>query len=158
MANTCPELSDVDLAEAYSLAITMEDEGYKFYDKIIAKMDNVRAKNELSYLRDEEKKHKEIFEKLLKDSGKEFVKNEESTLHCWVEAEIVGPMNEALEKHLPESSHEALKVGIILEDKSIDLFERLKQASKDKDSIKAIKDVLKEEKKHKKRLNIIMAY
>ena len=55
-------------------------------------------------------------------------------------------------------SHEALKVGVILENKSIDLFERLKGISKDKDSVKAIKDVLKEEKKHKKRLNIIMAY
>ena len=67
-------------------------------------------------------------------------------------------MQEALEKQLPESSHEALKVGVILEDKSIDLFERLKKIAKDKDSVKAVKDVLKEEKKHKKRLNIIMAY
>ncbi len=158
MANTCPELADVDLAEAYSLAITMEESGYAFYDKIIEKLENVRAKNELTYLRDEEKKHKEIFEKLLKDSGKDFVKDEESTLHCWVDAEIVGPMQEALDKHLPESTHEALKVGVVLEEKSIDLFERLKQATKDKDSVKAIKDVLKEEKKHKKRLNIIMAY
>ena len=89
MANTCPELSDLDLAEAYSLAITMEDEGFNFYNKIIEKTDNVRAKNELTYLRDEEKKHKEIFEKLLKDSGEDFVKNEESDLHCWVNAEIV---------------------------------------------------------------------
>ena len=158
MANTCPELSDLDLAEAYSLAITMEEEGYKFYDKIIEQTDNVRAKNELTYLRDEEQKHKEIFEKLLRDSGQDYVKNEESDLHCWVDAEIVVPMQEALEKHLPDSSHEALKVGVILENKSIDLFERLKGISKDKDSVKAIKDVLKEEKKHKKRLNIIMAY
>jgi rubrerythrin len=158
MANTCPELSDLDLAEAYSLAIAAEEEGYNFYNKIIEKTESVRAKNELAYLRDEEKKHKEIFEKLLQDSGQEFVKNEESDLSCWVEAEIVGPMKEALEKNLPETSHEALKVGVILEDKSIDMFERMKGIAKDKESVKAIKNVLKEEKKHKKRLNIIMAY
>lgn len=158
MANTCPELSELDLAEAYSLAIEMEKDGYNFYDEVIKKIDNVRAKNELTYLRDEEKKHQEIFEKLLKDSGKEFVKNEESALHCWVQAEIVDPMKEALEKQLPHSAHSALKMGVIFEEKTIDMFERMKKSTKDKDALKAIKEVLKEEKKHKKRLTIIMAY
>jgi len=157
-SNSCPELSDLDVAEAYSLAVTLEDEGYKFYNNIIEKLDDVRVKNELTYLRDEELKHKAIFEKLLKNTGEEFVKNEKSDLHCWVNEQIVEPMKEALEKELPSSATQALRVGILLEDKAIQMFDRIRQIVSDKEGIKAIKNVLKEEKKHKKRLTIILAY
>jgi len=158
MANACPEITDLDLAEAFSLAITMEDEGYKFYDGVLQKLENQRAKNELAYLRDEELKHKNLFTKLLKDSGNEFVKNEESDLHCWVNDQIITPMQEALEKMEPRSAQQALQMGVQLESMAIDMFERLKKIVKDKESAKAIKEVLKVEKKHKKLLTIIMAY
>jgi rubrerythrin len=158
MANACPAIDSLDVAEAYSLAITIEDEGYKFYDALAEKAESVQAKNELNYLRDEEKKHKAMFEKCLKDSGEEYKRDESSVLHCWADEEIIKPMADALNANTPATSSEALRLGVQLEGKTIEFLESMKQAVKDKESLDAIKTVIKEEKKHKKRLNIILAY
>lgn len=158
MANACPAIDSIDVSEAYSLAITIEDEGYKFYEALAEKAENVQAKNELKYLRDEEKKHKAMFEKCLKDSGEEFKEDQSSVLHCWADEEIIKPMADALNEEKPTSSSEALRLGVQLEGKTIEFLESLKNAVKDKESLNALKNVIKEEKKHKKRLNIILAY
>jgi DNA-binding XRE family transcriptional regulator len=47
MANSCPDMKDLDLAEAYSLAITLEDAGYNFYNQIIEKIEKEREKPNL---------------------------------------------------------------------------------------------------------------
>jgi rubrerythrin len=146
------------MAEALSLAIEAEKEGYNFYNKIIEGTSEKRVKNELEYLRDEEMKHEALFKKILRDKNLKAVVNENSDLSCWVKAEIIEPMQEAIKNHKPDSSAEALKVGLQLENKSIEMFQLLKDASDGKESKEAIETILNEEKKHRKKLNIIMAY
>ncbi|TFG61778.1 MAG: hypothetical protein E4H36_09590, partial [Spirochaetales bacterium] len=55
------DIKNFNIAEAFKLAISVEEEGFKFYDDIVKNTDNVRVKNEIAYLRDEEMKHKAFF-------------------------------------------------------------------------------------------------
>ena len=158
MSGKCPSIDSVDVVEAYSLAITIEEAGVQFYQKLIDNSDSEQAKNELTYLKEQEMKHKEIFKNLLKEIGGEEMKDETSDLHCWVDDNLIKPMAEAVEKHLPGSSHEALRVGARMEEQVIELFYELKNAAETKEAAKAIKNIIKEEKKHKKLVNIILAY
>ena len=150
--------SDMDLAEAYSLAIVMEEEGVSFYQNLMDKLDNPRIINELRYLRDEEGKHISIFKDLLRASGCEFTEKKESLLHSWVRDEVLGPMREAVTSGIPDSIHEILRTGLVLEEKSIQMFKRIRQASSDSKVIRALDVIIGEEEEHRLRLNVIMAF
>ena len=152
------DVKNFDIAEAYKLAITVEEEGYKFYDDIVKNTENVRVKNELTYLRDEEQKHKAFFLKCLekvKSSG-DTPGNKE--LRAWIEKEVLGPVKEFYKTSGPSNNNEALRVGAVVEKKTIAFFEALKKVVMDKDAVKDLETILEEETKHLKRINILLAY
>jgi rubrerythrin len=71
---------------------------------------------------------------------------------------VLSPLQQALEKMVPHSSHQVLKVGIEFERRAIEMFDRIRKVAKNKESAKAVKEVLKIKKKHKKLLKIMTAY
>ena len=158
MSGKCPSIDTLNIAEAFSLAITIEEEGAQFYDTMIGHSDKEEAKKELQYLKEDELAHKVYFEKLLKESGSEFTKDESSDLHCWVDDEIIQPLKTAVDKHLPESNHEALKVGIRMVENVVDMLMQLKKAAEDKEAKKAMKKILKEKRLHRKKLEVVEKY
>lgn len=149
---------NMDIAEAFGLAAKVEDDGYAFYDKAITMTDNARAVEDLTFLRDQEKGHKTLFEKFLKDSGKEYKGNSDSPLYNWVNANLISPAQTALEKKSPQTYKEAISIGLKLEDNSILLYKTLAKEVESKETKKAIKQIIKEEQKHKKFLNAILRY
>lgn len=55
-----------DVSEIYQFAITIEENGEKFYRKVSEKFEDEELKRIFNFLADEEIKHKKVFEGLLK--------------------------------------------------------------------------------------------
>lgn len=151
-------IDKLDIAEAYGLAMKIEKDGYTLYQRAIEITDNNRAKEDLIFLRDQENGHKAFFEKLLKETGREYTENKDSALYLWAEENLIGPVRTILENKAPENYQEALSLGLKLEDKSIQFYKELKKASETKETRKAIKKIISEEKRHIKFLNAVLNY
>ncbi len=149
---------NLEISEAFGLAIKVEEDGYILYQKVIKMTDSSRAKEDLEFLRDQEKVHKAFFEKLLKDTGKEYKADSGSALNVWVKENLMDPVKEALEKSTLQSFHAALSIGMELEEKSIQFYMQLKKAVDSKENKKAVNKIIKEEKRHQKFLKFILKY
>lgn len=158
MADLKEAIVNLEIGEAYGLAIKVEEDGYALYQKAIELTDNDRAKEDLEFLRDQEKGHKIFFEKLLKDTGKEFKADSGSPLYAWVKENLITPVQSALEKSTIKSYQDVLYIGIKLEDNSIQFYKELKKATESKENKKAIIKIIKEEQRHKKFLNAVLKY
>lgn len=151
------DLSKFAIEDVFRMAMEVEQGGYDFYQKIIDQTDNPRVKNEMKYLRDEEAKHKAFFEKHLKakqSSSKKMSADVESLL----EKEFLAPMEEMYKSKKIAKNDEALRFGMKLEQKTIDLYEGMQKTQGDPAFLADLGTVIEEEKKHKATLNLILAY
>lgn len=151
-------LADFVLSEAAGLAVQIEEDGYALYQKALDLTENPRAKEDLEFLRDQEKGHKVFFERLLKTTGKEYKPNPGSALHIWVKDNLFSPVKKALDKGPIKTFKQALAIGIEVEEKSVIFYKELKKFAKDKESKDAIAQIIKEEQRHQKFLNAILRY
>ena len=158
MADLKGIFTDFSLAEAYGLAVKVETDGYTFYESALQLAGDDRMKEDLEFLRDQEKGHKRLFEKLLKDSGQDYRDGSGSPLSVWAENELFTPLRDILEKNPPRTSEEALRIGLDMETRSIELYKKLKKEAKSKDDKTALGKVIKEEQNHKKFLKAILKY
>lgn len=151
-------IADFEISEAYGLAIKVEEDGFALYQKALKMTDNSRAKEDLEFLRDQEMGHKVFFEKLLKETGKEYKTESGSALYLWVTENLFRPIKQALENNSIRSYKDVLSIGIEIEEKSILLYKELKKAAEDKENKKAIAEIIKEEQRHKTFLVNILRY
>ncbi|MEW5816714.1 MAG: ferritin family protein [Spirochaetota bacterium] len=151
-------LQNMDLPDAYSLAVLLEKEGFDFYSKISEEADDVQVQNEVKFLRDEEKKHREIFEKLLKQTGSVKEEKKHSLAETWIEEEILKPVKKSLEEKLPSSGSEALKMGRLMETKSIEFYAALRSQEHDSKKRDTIERVMAEEENHLRKIDIILSF
>ena len=158
MAELKDAVVNMDITEAYGLAVQVEEDGYALYQKAIEITENERAVEDLEFLRDQEKGHKAYFEKLLKSTGKEYNAGSDSPLYKWVEENLISPVRAILDKKTPESFQEALRLGLELEENSIRFYKEMKKASDSKENSKAINKIIAEEKRHKKFLTAVLRY
>ncbi len=158
MADLKEALENLDIAEAYGLAIKVEEDGFAFYDKASQLAEDKKTKEDLAFLRDQEKGHKLYFEKLLKETGKDYKEDTSSALHAWVNKQLVEPVKKALEQNPPKTSDEAVQIGIRLETNSVLLYKSIRKATDSKDIKKAIKKIIREEQSHREFLKAILKY
>jgi rubrerythrin len=151
------DLSKFPIEEAYRFAVDVEQGGYEFYERLIQASDNQRVKNELKFLRDEEAKHKAFFQGELRKKGKADAALDPS-LAGVLREQFLLPMEEAYRTAGAATIAEALRFGMALEQKTIDFYGDLRRQSKDPAFLKDLEAVIAEEKKHKQKLNIILAY
>jgi rubrerythrin len=151
------DLSKFPIEEVYRFAADIEQGGYDFYEKLIQASDNTRVKNELKFLRDEEAKHRAFFQGELRKKGKS-----EAALGPGLagvlQEEFVRPMEEFYRAAKVQNIAEALRFGIALEQKTIDFYGDLRRQSREPGFLQDLDAVVAEEKKHKQKLNIILAY
>jgi rubrerythrin len=151
------DLSKYQPEDIYRMAITVEQGGFDYYNKIIESTDNKRVKNEMAFLRDEEARHKAFFQKQLagKGSGEKKITAE---LQKLLEAEFLKPMDEMYKSKKIGSNADALRFGMDIEQKTVDFYTALKQKQNDPEFGKDLDVIIDEERKHKQKLNIILAY
>jgi rubrerythrin len=151
------DVSKFQIEELFQFAATIEQGGYDFYGRLIQASDNKRVQNELKYLRDEEAQHKAFFLGELKKKGKAEVKLNPD-LNVVLEAEFIKPLDEFYKAKKISNNQEALRFGISVEQKTIDFYTDLLKQSTDPAFQKDLDTVIEEEKKHKRKLNLILAY
>jgi rubrerythrin len=151
------DLSKFGIEEMYQFAVTVEQGGYDFYGKLIDTCENTRVKNELKFLRNEEALHKAFFLGELKKKGKGEVALSPG-LKGVLDAEFVRPMDEFYAAKKIAHTDEALRFGVALEQKTIDFYGDLRKQTGDAAFLKDLDAIIEEEKKHKQKLNIILAY
>ena len=152
------DLSKFGIEEMYQFAVTVEQGGYDFYGKLIDTCENTRVKNELKVLRNEEALHKAFFlGELKKKKGKGEVALSPG-LKGVLDAEFVRPMDEFYAAKKIAHTDEALRFGVALEQKTIDFYGDLRKQTGDAAFLKDLDAIIEEEKKHKQKLNIILAY
>ena len=157
------DLSKFAIEDVFQMAVAVEQGGYDFYQKIIDQTDNPRVKNEMKYLRDEEAKHKAFFEKNLEAKQGSSVskgpsKKMSTAVKSLLEKEFLAPMEEMYRSKKIAKNDEALRFGMRLEQKTIDLYEGLKKTQSDPAFLADLGTIIEEEKKHKATLNLILAY
>jgi rubrerythrin len=151
------DLSKYQVEDVYRMAITVEQGGYDYYNKIIEAADNPRVRNEMTFLRDEEARHKAFFQKKLSSAGAGSG-TVSAELQKLLDAEFVKPMDAMYRSRKVGSNAEALRFGIEIEQKTIDFYTALKSRQADPAFGKDLDVIIEEERKHKQKLNIILAY
>jgi len=148
-------IDDLSVNDLYKIAVAIEEQGYTFYNDIIEAADEVRVKNEVKYLRDEEVKHKNFFMKQIKNGGSGLDAEEVNKL---IQTEIIEPSEEYYMGGKIKQANDALRFGAVLEQRSIDFYEKLKAKEQDENILVTIDSIIEEEKKHMKKIYLILSY
>jgi rubrerythrin len=151
-------LKNHEFEDIFQIAVDIEQGGYDFYSRVVDASDDPRVRNELKYLRDEEAKHKEFFSKQLKKRGVSPDHKIDQKLQRILEEEFLKPIEGLYASKKITKSDEVLKFGVDLEQKTIDLYSSIKENQIDSALIRSLDQIIEEEKKHKRKLNIILAY
>ena len=142
---------DFNEAEAYKIACKIEEDGIHFYQNILGGTKNKYVKEKISYLLEEEKKHLKFFNSCLfkigQEKGDDF---EEDNLFKYLDYGIFKPYQDLKDLgSLIDDINKALDLGILIEDKSIKLYEACKDKVSSSKTKKELGNIIEEEKRHR---------
>ncbi|MFH2138413.1 MAG: ferritin family protein [Candidatus Omnitrophota bacterium] len=152
------EITEFDAREAYTIACRIEKDGILFYKGIADKQTDEAAKKTLEFLISEEKKHLKFFEGCLDEIGKEKEDvNEDDDLLSSLDYGIFQPYQSMADlDQILKDIKKALKLGIIIEDKTIKFYALCTQNVTCEQTKTTLRDIIGEEEKHKALLSEIM--
>jgi rubrerythrin len=151
-------LSDFKVEDLLSMAVVMEQKGYDFYSAVIEKSPERRVKNEIRFLREEEARHKTLFQDMLKKKGKSASGKVSGALDVILQREVIRPLEELLASKKIESNNDALSFGAAMEQKSIDFYTGLAALPGASTLGADLAAIIAEEEGHKRKLTIMRAY
>jgi len=145
-------ISEFSSAQAYKIAIRMENDGIDFYNEILSDVKDEVARNEIAFLIEEEKKHLTIFAGLL-GSVKEFSGDdfEEDDIVDYVRSRVFDVSQEKEDALKMDHRHTALEKALDMERRSVVFYEGCLAQTKEDDAKKAFKKILEEETGHQKK-------
>lgn len=149
-----PYLGEFGAEELYQIAFLLEDEGLRFYDGVASSADDLRIKNEVGFLRDEEARHKAYFRGRL---TQEPAGEEAGRVRGFVRRQFIEPLSEYYRGGRIRRAGEALRFGAVLEQKSIDFYEALKSTPAGVRCGWDLEEIIQEEKKHRKKIYEILS-
>ena len=151
-------LADFKVEDLLTMAVVMEQKGYDFYSEVIDKSPERRVKNEIRFLREEESRHKTVFQDMLKKKGKSGSGKVSAALDAILQREVLLPLEQLLSTKKIESNSEALKFGAEMERKSIDFYKALAALPGAAALASDLAAIVTEEEGHLRKLNVMMAY
>ncbi len=143
---------DFDRAEAYMIAEKIEKDGIRFYEYLADKEKNEQTKEIFRFLIEQERDHLRLFETRLveeKSKSETEVCYEENDLFSSFDYQIFKPYEE--QEHLENivnSPRKALKLAIIMEERSIDFYAAVRERVEDPAAGEELTRIIDEEKKH----------
>ena len=151
-------LAEFKLEDLLQMAVLMEQKGYDFYSAVIEKSPERRVKNEIRFLREEEARHKTLFQGMLKKKGKSASGRLPPALEAILRRELTEPMEELISSKKIESSEEALKFGLSMEQKVVDFYAALKDRPGAEVLATDLATVSAEDQAHVSKLNGMLSY
>lgn len=152
-------ITDFDESEAYRIAEKVEMDGIGLYKRLAEKSDLHRVRETLELLLDQERDHLEFFsgqrDRLMKE--KDYAA-EENDLLSGIDYGIFQPYQSLgdLDKVIT-SPRKALRLGLIIEEKSINFYEACKRHVPSEATKREIGAIIEEERQHKKLLEDMLA-
>ena len=151
-------LAEFKLEDLLQMAMLMEQKGYDFYSAVIERSPERRVKNEIRFLREEEARHKTLFQEMLKKKGKSASGKLSAALEALLKREFTTPLDELISSKKIESSEEALKFGISMEQKIVDFYAVLKDLPGASAVAADLATVSTEDQAHVTKLNAMLFY
>jgi rubrerythrin len=151
---------DFNELDSYKIACKIEKDGVWFYNKIMGVVDQPESKEVLGFLIQEEKKHLAFFEECLSHVRQMREDHfEEDDLLSTINFGIFEPYQSIDElENILSDVQKALKLGIIVEEKSIKFYEACRMHVSSKEAKQKIGDIIEEETKHKALLESISSH
>ncbi len=144
--------------ELFEMAAIVEQAGFDFYARLIARTTNPRVKNELKFLRDEEAAHKIFFFEQLRKKGLTPTGEVSSALRVLLDREFLEPMENHYSSGDVSDAYKALVFGMALEVKTIGFYAALRSGGVAAEQAADLDRIIAEEETHKRKLEIIRAY
>jgi rubrerythrin len=151
-------VADFSIEDLLAMAAVMEQKGYDFYTEVIELSPERKVKNEIRFLREEEARHKTLFQDMLKKKGKSASGKVSAALDEILRREVLLPLEELLSSKKIESNSDALKFGAAMEQKSIEFYTALAALPGAAALGADLAAIITEEEGHKRKLAVMMAY
>jgi rubrerythrin len=151
-------LAELTVEELLSMAVILEEKGYDFYTALIENSPQRSVKNEIRFLCEEEAKHKAVFQDMLKKRGKPASGAPGAALEKILRQEIIIPLEDLLSSKKIASRDDALRFGVAMEKKSIELYTALAALPAAASLAEELAAIVAQEEGHLRTLTVMMAY
>jgi len=150
-------VTDFSPAQAYKIAVKMEQDGMAFYKALADRIKDEEARREIGFLIEQEQEHLATFTRLLEEQ-------EEGAADGFEEDDIVTYMNarvfDASEEHEAAGNmghrHTALEEALNMERRSIVFYEGCAANTTDPEAKKAFTKIIEEEEQHLKKFGALL--
>jgi rubrerythrin len=146
-------ITDFDELEAYKIAHKIEQDGVRFYERLLSVLSDKVDRQALGFLAQKEREHARFFHKELLDLKERKEDSfEEDDLLSELEYGIFEPYGGQLEDigKLLDTPAKALKLGLAIENRAIDFYSQCMQRVSSPAAKEAIANIIDEEREHKR--------
>ena len=151
-------LGDYPAEDLFEMAATVEQGGFDFYARLIARTSDPEVMRELKDLRDEEARHKSFFLQLLRDRGLTPKGPVSPGLKAILDREFIQPTVRAYATGTASDRNRVLEFAVGLEEKSIAFYKALQSSCTGPGQHDEISRIMADEKKHKSKLVDLLAH
>jgi rubrerythrin len=151
------DFSDVPAEQLFEMAAIIEQAGFDFYARLIARTSDPRVMKELKFLRDEEAVHKAFFLGQLRYRGIAPKGELDPGQTAFLEREFLEPLDGAYRSPETVSADATLAFGAFMEQKTIDFYRSLMAEPSVADGVEDIERIVGQEEAHRRRLELIRA-
>jgi rubrerythrin len=151
-------VADFSVEDLLSMAVAMEQKGYDFYTEVIELSPERRVKNEIRFLREEEARHKTLFQDMLKKKGRSPSAKLGGALDAILQRELIDPLAQLRSSKKISSNSDALGFGVAMERKSIEFYQALAALPGASALASDIALIIAEEEGHLRKLSVMLAY
>jgi rubrerythrin len=144
--------------DLFEMAAIVEQGGFDFYARLIARTTKPQVKNELKFLRDEEATHKSFFLEQLRKRGLTPKGEVSPALRGLLDREFLEPMEKLYASGDVSDADKTLAFGVALEEKTIDFYAALRSGKCAPEQAADLDRIIAEEEQHKKKLGIMRSY
>jgi rubrerythrin len=148
------DFRNVRVEDLLEMAAIVEQSGFDFYARLSARTDELKVRNELKFLRDEEALHKAWFLEQLRQQGSVPQGFITPALQGTLEREFIEPVDQMFASSDVRDIEKTLKLGAALEQKSIELYDRMRPAVSGPQRT-ALDRIIAQEEEHRRRLQIL---
>ncbi len=142
--------------DLFKLAVSMEEKGRDFYDKVSEFAKDERARKLFAYLRDQEEKHTEVFLKLFRTyAAKGTAFSAEPAFDDVIDTLLrnlllpdISEVRDVLSKDRDVGVSSILRIGMEVEINTLFFYQKLKELVRGKQAKEALEKVIREEESH----------
>lgn len=150
-------VTDFSPAQAFKIAIKMEQDGIKFYQDLLKSIKDTEARREIGFLIEQEQEHLDTFTRLLEEQEEETADGfEQDDIATYLDARVFDSSEEKEAAGNMDHRHTALEEALNLERRSIVFYEGCVKNTTGPEAQKAFAKIIEEEERHLKKFGELL--